>query len=129
MARIARKTLSYLLKFGIVSLTIWFAYRHINNNQNLHQFVNRIHKIGQTEVYSSLFLVTVLMLINWLLEAVKWQYLTKLLEKMSLWKAIEGVFCGLTMAIITPNRIGEYGGRILYLPPRKRIHGIFSMAV
>ncbi|RYE17413.1 MAG: hypothetical protein EOP42_32340 [Sphingobacteriaceae bacterium] len=74
-------------------------------------------------------LVTILMLMNWLLEAIKWKYLTKLLEKMSLWKAIEGVFCGLTMAVITPNRIGEYGGRILYLPPRKRIHGIFAMAV
>ncbi|WP_419801934.1 hypothetical protein [Mucilaginibacter sp.] len=129
MARIARKTLTYLVKTGIVFLTIWFVYRHLNNNQNLQQFINRIHKLSNAEVYLAIGLVTVLMLINWLLEAVKWQYLTKLLEKMSLWKAIEGVFCGLTMAIITPNRIGEYGGRILYLPPRKRIHGIFAMAV
>ncbi len=129
MARIARKTLSYLLKIGIVLLTIWFVYRHINNNQNLAQFVNRIYKIGKTEVYAALTIVTVLMLFNWLLEAVKWKYLTRLLERMRLWKAIEAVFCGLTMAIITPNRIGEYGGRILYLPPRKRVHGIFAMAV
>ncbi len=129
MARIARKTLTYLLKSGIVFLTIWFVYRHLSNNQNLAQFVNRIHKISKAEVYLAIGLVTFLMLMNWLLEAVKWKYLTKLLEKMSLWKAIEGVFCGLTMAIITPNRIGEYGGRILYLPPRKRIHGIFAMAV
>ncbi|MGI4749205.1 MAG: hypothetical protein ACRYFB_01105 [Janthinobacterium lividum] len=129
MARIARKTLSYLSKIGIVVLTIWFVYRHINHNENLAQFVNRIHNIGQLKVYTAITLVTVLMLINWLLEAIKWKYLTQLLEKMSLWKAIEGVFCGLTMAVITPNRIGEYGGRILYLPPRKRIHGIFAMAV
>ncbi len=129
MARIARKTLSYLLKIGIVVLTLWFVYRHINHNKNLAQFVNRIHKIGQAEVYTAISFVTFLMLINWLLEAVKWKYLTQLLEKMSLWKAIESVFCGLTMAVITPNRIGEYGGRILYLPPRKRIHGIFAMAV
>ncbi len=129
MARIARKTLNYLLKLGIVSLTIWFVYRHLNHNKNLEQFVNRIHKIGKTEVYTAIALVTILMLVNWILEAVKWQYLTRLLEKMSLWKAIEAVFCGLTMAIITPNRIGEYGGRILYLPVRKRVHGIFAMAV
>lgn len=129
MARIARKTLNYLLKLGIVSLTTWFVYRHLNHNKNLEQFVNRIHKIGKTEVYTAIALVTILMLVNWVLEAVKWQYLTRLLEKMSLWKAIEAVFCGLTMAIITPNRIGEYGGRILYLPLRKRIHGIFAMAV
>lgn len=129
MARIARKTLTYLLKIGILLLTIWFVYRHVNHNKNLGQFVNRIQKIGETQVYTALISVTVLMFLNWVLEAVKWKYLTKLLEKMSLWKAVEAVFCGLTMAIITPNRIGEYGGRILYLPPRKRIHGIFAMAV
>lgn len=129
MARIARKTLSYLLKTGIVLLTVWFAYRHINNNKNLEQFVSSINKIGKAQVYTAIISVTLLMLFNWLLEAVKWRYLTRLLEKMSLWKAIEGVFCGLTMAIITPNRVGEYGGRILYLPVRKRVHGIFAMAV
>ncbi|WP_157562673.1 lysylphosphatidylglycerol synthase domain-containing protein [Mucilaginibacter arboris] len=129
MARIARKTISYLLKIGIVLLTIWFVYRHLNHNQNLFEFVNRIHQIGQTQFYTVIIAVTILMFVNWILEAAKWQYLTKLLEKMSLWKAIEAVFCGLTMAIITPNRIGEYGGRILYLPVRKRVHGIFAMAV
>jgi hypothetical protein len=31
--------------------------------------------------------------------------------------------------VFTPNRIGEYGGRVMFLPPRKRIHGVFAMAV
>jgi len=48
---------------------------------------------------------------------------------MSVWKAIESVFCGLTWAVFTPNRIGEYGGRVMFLPNRKRIHGVFAMAV
>lgn len=129
MPRLARKTLSYLLKIGILVLTVWFVYRHVNHNENLNQFINSINRIGKTEVYTALGAVTIMMLFNWLFEAIKWKYLTRLLEKMSLWKAIEGVFCGLTMAIITPNRIGEYGGRILYLPVRKRLHGIFAMAV
>jgi uncharacterized membrane protein YbhN (UPF0104 family) len=129
LARIARKTLSYLLKLGILLLTIWFVYRHINHNKNLEQFINSINRIGKIQVYAALLAVTFLMLVNWLLEAFKWKYLTRLLERMRLWKAIEAVFCGLTMAIITPNRIGEYGGRILYLPVRKRVHGIFAMAV
>lgn len=73
--------------------------------------------------------VVALMLANWLVECLKWQYLTRKLVKVSLWKCIEGVFCGLTWAIFTPNRIGEYGGRVMFLPPRRRIHGIFAMAV
>jgi hypothetical protein len=51
------------------------------------------------------------------------------LVKITAWEAIEAVFCGLTWAIFTPNRIGEYGGRVLFLPNRRRIHGVFAMAV
>lgn len=73
--------------------------------------------------------MVVLMLINWLLESFKWQYLSKRLSPISLWVAVEAVFCGLTWAIFTPNRIGEYGGRVMFLPNRKRVHGVFAMAV
>jgi len=73
--------------------------------------------------------VGVLMLVNWLLESFKWQYVTRKIEKISALEAIEAVFCGLTWAIFTPNRLGEYAGRVLFLPNRKRIHGVFAMAV
>jgi len=70
-----------------------------------------------------------LMVVNWVLESLKWQYLSQKLANISTWEAIEAVFCGLTWAIFTPNRIGEYGGRVMFLPNRKRIHGVFAMAV
>ena len=69
------------------------------------------------------------MLVNWILESFKWRYLTRHLEKISVWDAIEAVFCGLTWAIFTPNRLGEYAGRVLFLPSRKRVYGVFAMAV
>jgi hypothetical protein len=73
--------------------------------------------------------VVLLMVVNWVLESFKWQYLARTLVNISIWGAIEAVFCGLTWAIFTPNRIGEYGGRVMFLPNRKRIHGVFAMAV
>ena len=76
-----------------------------------------------------MLLVVLLMIVNWTLESLKWWHLTRILAPMSVWKAIESVFCGLTWAIFTPNRIGEYGGRVMFLPNRKRIHGMFAMAV
>src|SRR3546814_20428702 len=36
---------------------------------------------------------------------------------------------GLTLAIFTPNRVGEYGGRILYLERGNRVKGAFAMWV
>ncbi len=69
------------------------------------------------------------MLINWLIEAVKWRYLVRRIEQITLWKAVESVFCGLTIAVFTPNRIGEYGGRVFFLSPRKRLHGVVAMGI
>lgn len=69
------------------------------------------------------------MLLNWFLEALKWKYLLRGVEKISTWKAVESVFCGLTWAVFTPNRIGEYGGRVFFLSPRKRVISVISMFV
>jgi hypothetical protein len=69
------------------------------------------------------------MMVNWVLESLKWWHLTRIIAPMTVLKAVESVFCGLTWAVFTPNRIGEYGGRVMFLPVRKRIHGVFAMAV
>jgi len=125
-----KKWVSYLLKLGILILAAWFIYhRIIKSNDNLHKFRVLVSHISTGRVTFTLVFIIILMLANWVLEALKWRYLTRILARMTVWQAIESVFCGLTWAIFTPNRFGEYGGRVMYLPVRKRIHGIFAMAV
>jgi hypothetical protein len=125
----AKKIFSYSLKVVILVLAFIFIYRRINNNTNLKQFQNLIAHISHSRVVIVMSFVVLLMLVNWVLESVKWKYLTRELVKITTWEAIEAVFCGLTWAIFTPNRLGEYGGRVMFLPNRKRIHGVFAMAV
>src|SRR5690606_7541355 len=55
--------------------------------------------------------------------------LSRRIEKISFWKAFQSVFCGLTWAIFTPNRLGEYGGRVLFLKPENRAKGAVAMGV
>jgi len=125
-----KKLLSYLFKLAIVALAFWFIYhRIIKNSDNLERFHNLVANISHNKVLITMVLVVLLMLLNWLLESLKWWHLTRILAPMSVWLAIESVFCGLTWAVFTPNRIGEYGGRVMFLPNRKRIHGVFAMAV
>jgi len=50
------------------------------------------------------------MLVNWVLEALKWEIPDPAITTMTLWRSVEAIFCGLTWAIFTPNRLGEYGG-------------------
>lgn len=125
-----KKILSFLLKAGILALAFTFIYlQYLKKGDNLKQFENLINQIDRTQVIVIMSAVVVLMFINWTLETVKWLYLTRHLAQITFWQAMEGVFFGLSLAIFTPNRLGEYGGRVMFLPQRKRIHGIFAMAV
>jgi hypothetical protein len=126
----AKKLLSYLFKLGILVLAAWFIYHRIlKNNDNLHKFRLLVAHFTYNKVLITMICVVLLMILNWVLESLKWWYLTRKLSPMSVWKAIEAVFCGLTWAVFTPNRISEYGGRVMFLPNRKRLHGVFAMAV
>jgi uncharacterized membrane protein YbhN (UPF0104 family) len=126
----AKKIFSNLIKATILVLAFLFIYnKFLGKNNDLAQFEKLISVISRGQVVFTLSAVVLLMVANWFLESLKWQYLAKKLTRVSVWEAVEAVFCGLTWAIFTPNRIGEYGGRVMFLPPRKRIHGVFAMAV
>ena len=124
-----KKHLSILLKVVILVLAAVFIYHKISDNTNLRNFKTLTHSLDLTKVCITLSLVFLLMFFNWLLEALKWRFLVREIERISVWRSIESVFCGLTLAVFTPNRIGEYGGRVFFLSPKRRILGIIAMAV
>ncbi|WP_285059338.1 lysylphosphatidylglycerol synthase domain-containing protein [Pedobacter ginsengisoli] len=124
-----KKTVSFVLKTAIVVFAFWFIYHKLVANENLREFGKLIERIPKSEIIVVLSVVFLLMFLNWGLEAAKWQRLISQVEKITLWRAIESVFCGLTWAVFTPNRIGEYGGRVFFLSPKRRIIGVVAMAV
>lgn len=129
MTKSQKKTLSYIIKLSVVTLAGVFIYRKLSNNQNIKDFNEIINHLESWKVWLVMSSILFLMFVNWFLESLKWRFLISKVEKISLYKAVESVFCGLTWAIFTPNRIGEYGGRIFFLSPRKRIQGIVAMSV
>lgn len=64
------------------------------------------------------------MLLNWWLEIRKWQILAAPYEKINFISAFKAVIGSLAFGIATPNRVGEYGFRALYLSPANRKTGV-----
>jgi len=124
-----KKILSILIKAAIVVFAFWFIYNKLIANKNLENFGSLLKGISQIEIFTVIGLVVLLMFTNWFLEAAKWKRLMYQIESISFYRAIESVFCGLTLAIFTPNRLGEYGGRVFFLSPKRRIVGIVAMTV
>ena len=67
-----------------------------------------------------LLIILFLMLLNWFWEALKWKYLLKSVQQISLADAYQSILAGCTLSLITPNRIGEFGGRILFVKEGNR---------
>ncbi|TCC93269.1 hypothetical protein EZ428_00405 [Pedobacter frigiditerrae] len=124
-----KKIFSILLKVSIVVFAFWFIYVKLIANNDLKKFISLLNSMPKVQIWTIISTVVGLMLLNWGLEAVKWKRLIKQVEPISLWLAIESVFCGLTWAVFTPNRIGEYGGRVFFLSPKRRIVGVVAMTV
>ena len=69
-------------------------------------------------------MVIIFVFVNWGLEARKWQLLLTVLQPVSFMTAFKSVLCGVTFSLNTPNRMGEYAGRILFVNEGKRIKAI-----
>lgn len=74
--------------------------------------------------YKWFFIVVALMPLNWFLEVMKWKYMTNTFEPISWKKAIISILAGISFSSITPNRLGEFGGRIMFLSPDNRVKGV-----
>lgn len=70
------------------------------------------------------WLVFILLPVNWGMEARKWQLLLRPLERVSFATAFKSVLAGCSVTMLTPNRIGEYGGRIIYVKEENRLDAI-----
>lgn len=68
--------------------------------------------------------VVLLMLGNWGIEARKWQLSVASIHNLSFAKAFKAVLSGVSFSVTMPYRIGEYFGRMLYMPEGNRLKSI-----
>ena len=66
---------------------------------------------------------------NLALEALKWHELTRSFTKISFWRKFKAVLAGNTIGIFTPNRVGEYGGRLLFVEEGQGWKAVISTVV
>ena len=99
-------------------------YQQINSQPDLDQSLHLIKEAPFGHNAWKFWSVIIMVFINWGIEARKWQILIQPIQKMDFITAYKSVLTGVTLSINTPNRIGEYGGRILYVKDGSRIKAI-----
>jgi len=102
----------------------WSIYRQVKRQPGLEQAWQQIRESFSSPLLWNLVAVILLMFVNWSIEAVKWKMSVKQVQDVSFGKAIKAVLSGVSFSVSTPNRMGEYLGRVLYMDEGNRLKTI-----
>ncbi len=113
--------------FLVPVLFIWLTfnlYSEINHQKDKVDAWQQIKDAFTGSAAWQIYLAVALMFVNWGIEALKWQWLIKPLQHISFITAYKAIFAGTSFAANTPNRVGEYFGRMIYIEEGKRLQSI-----
>jgi uncharacterized membrane protein YbhN (UPF0104 family) len=125
-----KKNFTLVFKIAIVCISLWVIYRQVIVKENFSQSLAE-YRVLLTErrTWFIIAALLVMMFFNWMIEAVKWQLLMAKIQSVSFGTSIAAIFSGITVSFFTPNRIGEYAGRVLHLDAPARIKAVLATLV
>ncbi|WP_051268017.1 lysylphosphatidylglycerol synthase transmembrane domain-containing protein [Terrimonas ferruginea] len=123
-----KRKISLFVRFGLGPLLFawlsWSIYNQVMRQPGLETSWQHIREsFASTKVWLMIG-VLLLMIVNWGLEAVKWKLSVQQIQQVSLGKAFRAVLSGVSFSVSTPNRVGEYLGRVLYMDDGNRLKAI-----
>ena len=108
-------------------LFLWLSYsiyNQVKHQPDLKTSWIKIRQSLQSAEIWDLVIVVFLMIINWSIEAWKWKISIQNVQPMSFSRSFRAVLSGVSFSVSTPNRMGEYLGRILYMEEGNRLRVI-----
>lgn len=125
-----KKTWNILIKIALVAAAYGFLYHQLFFEKKADHILRAIDTYsGSERVMWSLAGVLLLMGVNWGIEAYKWRYLLHMEETINVGRSLKAVFAGITVSIFTPNRTGEFLGRVFILRRTNPWRAIFITIV
>ena len=115
---------NYLISIALSALLFWGIWVQIKQQLSVTSF--SFDSLRQHTQY--LFFAFLLMPLNIFIESKRWQSISDNAQTISFKYAMQSVFCGIAFSVITPNRIGEYPGRIYFLK-RKNVIRLIAVSV
>ncbi len=124
------KTYNIILRVFIIVMTFGFLYNEVFIKKDFNSVINFFPEVSISHnFYPILSFVFLLLIVNFVLEAIKWKFFISPLEKISLWNSFKAVLTGVSVSMFLPNRVGDYLGRVFILKSADRIQAVISTIV
>lgn len=102
----------------------WSIYRQIKHQPDLRKTWEGIRRSFHSPLLWNLAAVVLLMIVNWSIEAIKWKIAVKKIQQVSFIRSFKAILSGVSFSVSTPNRVGEYLGRVLYMEEGNRLRTV-----
>ncbi len=123
-----KKTIRVFINYLLGPLLfIWVSYsiyHQVRQQPGLEQSWLHIRQSFNGSIGWSFVAVILLMFVNWSIETIKWKIAVHRIQSVSFFTAFKAVLSGVSFSVTTPNRVGEYLGRVLYMEEGNRIKAI-----
>jgi uncharacterized membrane protein YbhN (UPF0104 family) len=116
--------INYLLGPLLFAWLSWSIYNQIRHQSNLSLSWQHIYSSFHSPMIWNFILVVFLMVINWSIEAWKWKLAVKKIQSISFTRSFKAILSGVSFSVSTPNRVGEYVGRVMYMEEGNRLRAI-----
>lgn len=121
--------LNWSIKALVCLLFVWALYVQVFQREDLPALWSTFISAFQFPDLLWLLLVILLVPVNWGIEAYKWNVLIRGFVQLPIGRVFQAILAGVTISMATPNRIGEYGGRILLVPAEHNWQAIVATLV
>ncbi len=117
---LVNKYINLLFRIAIGVVAIYLIYIKVKT-----QFEINFNQLVDVN-YLLLIIAFLLFTVNWGIEAYKWKYLVSSTIKISLFTSFKIIMTGITIGLITPNRVGEIPARVMLLNDKKQLKNLIT---
>ena len=119
-----QKTLDIAAKLIIAALSVSYIVYRVSSlpSNQIDLFLQSM--AGRSNASAMAVLLVVLMIVNWSIESLKWKLLIRQSEEISFRTSFAAILGGLAVSIFTPNRVGEFVGRVFILTKTDPVKGV-----
>ena len=113
------------IRSAIIIVALVLLYRELSI-KNLSEYREILENYFQNSQFLwALGIVILLMPLNWSIEALKWKYIVSSKEQIGFPLALKAIFAGATVSSLSPNRVGDFLGRVFVLKKVSFLQGAF----
>ncbi len=105
---------------------LWLIYEKVWLPNQQVSYLDHLKSIANSG--SILYITSCVLLapINWLFESKKWRLLVSPFQSLDWYKTTAAILSGITLGVLTPSRLGEYGGRLLHIKEGNRGKALYA---